>query len=154
MKITAQEEYGIRILLRIANSNHPEGITIPQISKEEGISHHYVAKLCRVLRLANFIKSTRGKEGGYTLNRSADRINLNEVLSSLGGKLYSRKFCQNHSGVLKDCSHKPTCSVRSIWKLVQNAVDQVLNKLSLKDLLDFENGESITLNLMTKKKNH
>lgn len=139
MKITAQEEYGIRILLRIANSNHPEGITIPQISSEEGLSHHYVAKLCRVLRLANFIKSTRGKEGGYTLNRSADRINLNEVLSSLGGKLYSGQFCQNHSGVLKDCSHKSTCSVRSIWELVQNAVDQVINKLSLRDLLDFEN---------------
>ncbi len=152
MKITAQEEYGIRILLRIANSNHPEGITIPQISNKEGLSHHYVAKLCRILRLANFIKSTRGKEGGYTLNRSADRINLNEVLNSLGGKLYSGEFCQNHSGVLKNCCHKYACSVRSIWELVQNAVDQVLNKFSLRDLLDIEHGESVTLNLTTNKK--
>ena len=51
MKITAQEEYGLRILLRIAGCRDAEGMSIPQLSEAEGISPHYVAKLTRILRL-------------------------------------------------------------------------------------------------------
>ena len=61
MKITAQEEYGLRILLRIARASNSDGLTIPEISEAEGLSTHNVAKLCRILRLAGFIRSSRGK---------------------------------------------------------------------------------------------
>ena len=140
MKITAQEEYGIRILLRIANSDSPEGITIPRLSEAEGLSQHYVAKLCRLLRINGFIKSTRGKEGGYTLVNQPEDTHINQVLTILGGKLYSQEFCHNHSGTLEACNHGCSCSVRSIWQLVQKSVDQVLDQYNLQDLMDWENG--------------
>jgi Rrf2 family iron-sulfur cluster assembly transcriptional regulator len=139
MKITAQEEYGIRILLRIASHNSPEGITIPQLSKVEGLSLHYVAKLCRILRIGGFINSTRGKEGGYSLAKPASQIQLNKVIMNLGGKLYSPEFCRNHSGNLRKCTHECGCSVRSVWQLVQEAVDQVLDQYTLEDLIIMEN---------------
>jgi len=142
MKITAQEEYGIRILLRIANSDSPDGITIPRLSEAEGLSQHYVAKLCRLLRMNEFIKSTRGKEGGYTLVHHPEDTNVNQVLAILGGKLYSQEFCHNHSGTLEACNHACACSVRSIWQLVQESVDQVLNQYTLQDLMDWENGNA------------
>lgn len=140
MKITAQEEYGLRILLRIANEGGADGITISQLSREEGLSQHYAAKLCRLLRIAGFIKSSRGKEGGYTLALPPDQINLNQVLTLLGGKLYSETFCTSHSGVLKDCSHACSCSVRSIWQILQQAVDEILNGFNLQDLQNLQNG--------------
>ena len=140
MKITAQEEYGIRLLLRIANCNSPEGMTIPRLSDSEGLSQHYVAKLCRLLRINGFIKSSRGKEGGYTLAKSPEEVSINHVLTALGGKLYSHEFCKKHSGQLLQCNHTCTCSVRSVWQLVQDAVDQVLNQYSLRDLMNLENG--------------
>jgi len=139
MKITAQEEYGIRLLLRIANSPNSEGVTIPQLSEHEGLSPHYVAKICRNLRLAGFIKSTRGKEGGYLLSHPADQICLNQVLTILGGKLYSQEFCHNHSGLLKKCNHSCACEIQTIWQMVQQAVDEVLNRFSLQDLIESEN---------------
>ena len=142
MKITAQEEYGIRILLRIANSRQPGGITIPQLSEIEGLSQHYTAKLCRILRLSGFIKSTRGKDGGYFLAYPAGDININKVLNSLGGRLYSDEFCQNHAGQLKSCCHSCACSVRSLWQIVQDAVDNILDNYTLQDLINSENGES------------
>ena len=142
MKITAQEEYGIRILLRIANSQRMEGITIPQLSEIEGLSHHYTAKLCRILRMAGFIKSTRGKDGGYFLAFPAEEININKVLTSLGGRLYSEEFCKNHSGQLKNCCHSCGCSVRSLWQIVQDAVDNILDQYTLQDLINSENGKS------------
>ena len=60
MKITAQEEYGLRILIRIASCKDDEGMSIPQLSEAEGLSSHYVAKLTRVLRIGRFINSTPG----------------------------------------------------------------------------------------------
>jgi len=141
MKITAQEEYGIRLLLQIASSPNSEGITIPQLSEQEGLSAHYVAKICRNLRLAGFIKSTRGKEGGYLLALPAEQISLNQVLTILGGKLYSAEFCQNHSGLMKNCSRSCGCEVQSVWQQVQQAVDNVLDRFTLQDLIDSENNQ-------------
>ena len=51
MKITAQEEYGLRILIRIARCKDEEGMSIPQLSDAEGLSSHYAAKLTRLLRM-------------------------------------------------------------------------------------------------------
>jgi Rrf2 family iron-sulfur cluster assembly transcriptional regulator len=70
MKITAQDEYGIRILLRIARADAEEGMSIAQLSEAEGLSGSYVAKMTRALRLGGFISSTRGQKGGsYFFNR-------------------------------------------------------------------------------------
>ncbi len=138
MKITSQEEYGLRILLRIALSPDTDGLTIPRLSEEEGISQHYVAKLCRLLRIAGFVKSSRGKEGGYYLALPAAEIRVGNVLEVLGGRLYSQKFCGRHKGHLENCAHTGGCSVRFIWQKVQGAVDQVLENISLQDLLDEE----------------
>ena len=134
MKITAQEEYGLRLLIRIARCADAEGMSIPQLSDAEGISSHYAAKLARQLRLAGFLNSTPGLRGGYILSRPATDININAVLKALGGALFESGFCENHNGQVRLCTNSVDCSARSLWKLVQLAVDQVLNNISLADL--------------------
>lgn len=136
MKITSQEEYGLRILIRVARCREPEGISIPRISEEEGLSTHYVAKLCRLLRLGGFIRSTRGKTGGYTLTRPAEEISLRQVLDSLGGRLYSGEFCDEHTGLKSTCIHSTNCAVRPLWTLIQNTLDQILENYTLKDIIE------------------
>jgi len=135
MKITAQEEYGLRILLRIARYGISDGITILEISKAEGLSTHNVGKLCRILRLGGLVKSTRGQFGGYTLAVPADEIYLDTVIETLGGRLFEKKFCDDHSGVLNLCTNSVDCSIRSVWQIVQGSIDQVLGKLTLKNLI-------------------
>lgn len=144
MKITAQEEYGLRILIRIARCQKPEGISIPQISADEGLSSHYVGKLCRALRLGGFIKSSRGKIGGYTLARPASEVSVNEILKTLGGKLYSAEFCESHSGNADLCRHTSDCNVRPLWVLIQKTVDELLANYSLQDLIE---GRTVPENL-------
>ena len=92
MKITAQEEYGLRILIRIAGCRDREGMSIPQLSAAEGLSSHYVAKLTRILRMEGYINSTPGNKGGYVLAMPADNIIINDVLKALGGALFDVKF--------------------------------------------------------------
>jgi len=138
MKVTAQEEYGLRILIRIAGCKTEEGLSIPQLTAAEGISSHYVAKLARVLRMKGFINSTPGYKGGYVLAKPAKEININEVLKGLGGALFDKKFCGSHAGSLKLCTHSVDCSARSLWQMIQFAVDHVLDKVSLYDLVNSE----------------
>ncbi|MDQ2721413.1 MAG: Rrf2 family transcriptional regulator [Bacteroidota bacterium] len=138
MKITAQEEYGLRILLRIAKCNDEESMSIQALSAAEGLSSAYAAKLTRILRQARFINSTPGNVGGYILSKPAKEININQVLKILGGALFSKEFCNDYSGGLKLCTNSVDCSVRSLWQIIQFSVDQLLDKVSLYDLIGSE----------------
>ena len=138
MKITAQEEYGLRILIRIASCRDKDGMSIPQLSEAEGISSHYVAKLTRILRIEGFINSTPGYKGGYILAQPAEKIVINKVLKALGGALFNDAYCGTHGGALKICTHSVDCSSRSLWQMVQFLVDQFLDKVTLHDLVNPE----------------
>lgn len=138
MKISAQEEYGLRILLRIAHANSQKGLTIAQLAELEGLSNQNVAKLCRVLRMNNFLKSTRGQTGGYTLVNPAKEIKIKKVLYLLGGKLYDDDFCTSHSGLPKLCTNSVDCSIKSLWKVIQFSVDKTLLNITLHDLIGSE----------------
>lgn len=140
MKFSAQEEYGLRCLLQIGKSDN--GLTIPEISRLESLSQANVGKLLRILRMGGLIDAARGQAGGYKLARPADQINVNEVLDVLGGKLFDTSFCDIHSGAETICTNTIDCSIRSLWKTIQNTVENVLGKITLKDLIgnekDFE----------------
>ena len=132
MKLSSQEEYGLRCLLHVGRKG---SVSISELSRAEGISEPNVAKMMRVLREGGFVRSTRGQSGGYALSRLAEEINIGEVLATLGGRLYEPSFCDSHSGLERLCAHMPDCSIRSVWRMLQNAVDSVLGKITLKDLL-------------------
>jgi len=135
MRLTSQEEYGLRCLLRVGREGAEGSITIAELSRSEGITEPNVAKMMRVLRQAGLVQSTRGQSGGYALARPAAEIKLGEVLDSLGGRLYEPSFCDDHTGIERLCTHMTDCSIRSVWRLVQRAVDDVLGKITLQDLL-------------------
>lgn len=148
MKITAQEEYGLRILIRIAACKDTEGLSIPQLSEAEGISSHYVAKLTRVLRMGGIINSTPGNKGGYVLARPAKEIVINNVLKTLGGALFDKTFCETHSGTMRLCTNSVDCSSRSLWQMIQYIVDQFLDQVTLYDLVSSEKNSSKILHDM------
>ncbi len=135
MKLTSQEEYGLRCLLRIARWNDSTSLTIPILSSREGISRSYVAKLLRLLRRGGFIKSARGQVGGYALAVPANQIVVGEVLALLGGRLYDPEFCERHVGLESVCANSDDCSIRSLWRGVQVVVDHLLSRTTLEDLL-------------------
>jgi Rrf2 family transcriptional regulator, iron-sulfur cluster assembly transcription factor len=147
MKITAQEEYGLRILIRIARCEDKEGMSIPQLTEAEGLGSHYIAKLTRVLRMAEFINSTPGYKGGYVLAKPAREIIIKDVLKALGGVLFDKDFCGQHAGSVKLCTNSVDCSARSLWQMIQFTVDQLLGSITLHDLA---NKESESINMLSR----
>lgn len=135
MKITAAEEYGIRMLIRIASADATMGLSIPQLSEAEGLSEPHVAKICRTLRMEGFINSTPGNKGGYVLAKQPQEIIINDVMKALGGNLFDQQFCDAHTGLGRLCTNSVDCSTRSLWKMIQFTLDNLLNKLTLQDLM-------------------
>jgi Rrf2 family transcriptional regulator, iron-sulfur cluster assembly transcription factor len=137
MKLTSHEEYGLRCLLRLAQGGPGTRLTIPEISQAEGISEAYTGKLLRMLRLGGFVEAARGT-GGYVLARPAGQIMLSEVMGTLGDRLFEGDFCEAHSGQMPVCVRSLDCSLRVLWSAIQGAVDNLLKKTTLQDLLRSE----------------
>ncbi|HTU21352.1 MAG TPA: Rrf2 family transcriptional regulator [Gemmataceae bacterium] len=138
MKITAQEEYGVRCLLRLAQAGEGEAFTIPEIAEAEKLSPPYVAKLLSVLRQAGLITSVRGRTGGYHLARFAGEVRLGEVMRILGEPLFDEpSYCERHAspdagGV---CVHNDGCTLRVIWQTLEGEIRRFLDRVTLADLL-------------------
>ncbi|NOX18428.1 MAG: Rrf2 family transcriptional regulator [Chlorobi bacterium] len=136
MKLSAQEEYGLRFLVLLGEKyNYGKGLTIPEISRVEGIPEHSVAKILRVLRINGLLESARGQTGGYTLTVSPDEIRLSEILNILGGRLYDGQYCDSFIAKNGKCSRAVECNVKSVWEIIQSAVDNVVNKITLSDIM-------------------
>ena len=138
MKLSAQEEYGLRCLLRLAREGEGWSMTIPEIAFMEGLSTAYVAKLMRILRRWGYVRSARGKDGGYVLADPPEKIVVADVMFCLGGPFFDTYFCKHHAGEALICTNDIDCSMRSLWKALQRSVDQLLRRLTLKDLLSSE----------------
>ena len=137
MKITAQEEYGLRCLLQVAKLTAKDELaSLTDIAKAEKITTDYAAKLLMILRQKNFIESVRAKSGGYRLARPAESIHLDEVVRSLSGEIFETNSCEQFPGNDNKCVHISCCSIRSVWISVSQILFNLLKQVTLKDLLD------------------
>ncbi len=140
MKITAQEEYGLRCLMRLARAER-QSATLPEIAAAEGLSVPYVAKLMAVLRQGGLLESVRGRAGGYRLAQRPGEIGLGSLLLTLGEPLFDEpSYCQRHAGVAADgnCVHQGGCSLRALWQTLENWIRGSLDQITLADLLQSE----------------
>ncbi|MHB1422737.1 MAG: RrF2 family transcriptional regulator [Gemmataceae bacterium] len=138
MKITAQEEYGLRCLLHLARVGEGQALTIPEIAESEKLSPPYVAKLLSVLRQAGLITSVRGRTGGYLLSRPAAETSLGEVMRVLGEPLFDDPgYCVSHSSPDSDgaCVHSDGCTLRVVWQTLEQWLRHLLDRVTLADLL-------------------
>ena len=137
MKISAQEEYGLRCLLQLATLPTGESLTLPQIAEREGISQANAGKLMWLLNKAGFVSATRGTKGGYILARAASEVRLNEVIKVLDADVLS-KHCESYTGVLDSCVHKGDCGIRPVIVGLHEIVENALSQITLAQLVGTE----------------
>ena len=137
MKISAQEEYGLRCLVQLANLPEGESLTLPQIAEREGISTANTGKLMWLLNKAGFVQSTRGTKGGYFLSRPAKDIRLSEIIKVLDEDVLS-KHCESYTGILDSCVHKGDCGIRPVIVGLHEIVENALSQITLAQLVGNE----------------
>ena len=130
MKISAQEEYGLRCLVQLANLSIGDSLTLPQIAEREGISTANAGKLMWLLNKADFVTSTRGTKGGYSLARPAAEIKLNEIIKVLDEDVMT-KHCGSYTGVLDSCVHNGDCGIRPVIVGLHEIVENALSRIKI-----------------------
>jgi Rrf2 family iron-sulfur cluster assembly transcriptional regulator len=138
MKISAQEEYGLRCLLQLARADRQgDSLTLSQIAGLEGISVANAGKLMWILNKAGLVQSQRGTKGGYRLARPASEVHLNEVISVLED-VSVKTHCKSYAGVLDSCVHTGDCGIRPVIVELHQIVDNALSEITLSQLLGTE----------------
>ena len=149
MKLTSEEEYGLRCILALARAEissawietqtmEEKALSIHEIAEKEGLSARYAGKLIRILGKAGLVESFRGCKGGFWLTRPGDKISVAEALAALGGKIYDADACERYKGDRRFCVHTNDCSLRSLWSGLQMMIDYVLSRTTLRDLVSTE----------------
>lgn len=144
MKITAQEEYGLRCLLQLAreqtnNSDghlEPGALFVRSIAEREGLSVAYVEKLLWTLGRSGLVESVRGPKGGYRLTRPCGEISLGEVMRVLGGIPSEAEICAQFTGNQETCVHHDDCGLKPVWTSITDFVHSVFDKVPLSALLN------------------
>ncbi|MBI2343957.1 MAG: Rrf2 family transcriptional regulator [Deltaproteobacteria bacterium] len=148
MKITAQEEYGLRCLLAVARHATPDTpLSISEIARMEALSTQYVAKLMNILKRQKLVESTRGLCGGFRLARSAASISVSDALHALGGgfEIGNQQICNHFTGQKENCVHVKDCSMRPMWQTIIRHISEFFHNLSLQQLLDSEQQASMRM---------
>lgn len=134
MKFTAQEELGLRCMVRMAQAPRAGALSIGEIARQEALTPAYVAKLMRLLRLAELVASVRGQKGGYKLTREPAEISVGEVMAALGEPFHSPDSCRRRHG-RAHCVHVKDCPIRPLWVGIDQLAQRLLSECSLADLL-------------------
>jgi Rrf2 family cysteine metabolism transcriptional repressor len=132
MKLSTRTRYGIRAIIELA-VNHGKGpLQIRVIAKRQDISVKYLEQLMTILRSAGFIRSIRGSKGGYILARQPSQIKMSDVFDSLEGNVTTVDCVEDKNY----CDRTADCIARQVWAQVQQAIKNVLQSITLQDLVN------------------
>jgi len=133
MLITRASEYAILSLIVLSKATDP--LDSETLSKELFISKSFLAKILQSLAKADILKSYKGVNGGFVLNKSPETINMLDVMTSVEGKAPAVFEC---SPSMHDCpSNKAQiCSIWPFLHKLQGKIDFFLAELSLADILN------------------
>jgi Rrf2 family protein len=133
MRISARCEYACKALLELSlHWPKKEPLPIHTISKNQDIPMKYLVQILIQLKRRGLVKSSRGKEGGYNLAVTPDKIRLGWVIREIGGPLLP----------VANSGKQDESVFAKIWDEVENAMAEVVDKLTFDNICDRERGIS------------
>ncbi|MGM0640013.1 MAG: RrF2 family transcriptional regulator [Thermotogota bacterium] len=133
MGLTVKSSYAMRALFELAllNKDGIKKVSISELSQRQQIPKDFLEKIFSELRDAGFLKSIRGRYGGYVLLKDPKNIRLSEIVNVLDKPL------QSYECVSGDCNLEINCAVEFVWKRVYNIMMLELDKMTLQDIIDY-----------------
>lgn len=132
MRVTTKGKYGLMMLVEIAAQQPGKAIPLKVISQRQNISEKYLEQIIIPLSKARVVKSIRGSQGGYTMKESPETLTVGKLLEILEGE-QSLRACIGEVG---GCPRADTCAVIDLWVDVNQAIGQVLDNVTLADLVE------------------
>ncbi len=132
MRISFKGDYALKTLLDLAVKSDDGAVKISDIAKRQDIPLKYLEQLLLQLKGAGFVKSKRGKDGGYLLAMPAGKITLGEVIRVMEG-FTSPITCVSRS-CFSRCADEKKCPFRSTWEKVRDRVNAIVDTTTIADI--------------------
>jgi Rrf2 family cysteine metabolism transcriptional repressor len=135
LKLSTRVRYGTRALLDLALQPDKGHVLLKDIANRQNISLQYLEHIIGPLVNSGIIKSTRGVNGGIQLNQQPENVKLGEVVRLLEGNSAPVDCIGNP----ESCNRSHLCVTRDVWCEMKRAIDETLNSVTLKDLVERQN---------------
>ena len=136
MKISTKGRYAIRLMLDLASDTSGKPVSLNDIASRQQISEKYLEQIISVLNKAGYVKSIRGPQGGYQLVKKPEEYTVGMILRTTEGDL-APVSCVGSGAV--ECDRADGCVTVRIWQKINDAVDNIVDNITLEDLVDWQN---------------
>ena len=141
MKLTSKGRYAVMALADLAKFNSDNPVSLRDISLRQGISLDFLEQIFSKLKKHSIVKSIRGSNGGYILNKQPVEIKLANILNAVDEEVKTVQ-CKKESK--KGCNGKTTkCITHNLWDELENHINSFFEKKSLDDLIKDNNERRI-----------
>lgn len=144
MKLSTKGRYGVKAMVDLAIRYGDSPVSIKSIAERQKLSEFYLEQLFAPLRRAKLIKSIRGAQGGYVLNRSPKDITVADIIEVLEGPI-EISSCLDTT----ECDNMDICPTRLLWEKIKKSIDDVTSSITLQDMADDYNNM-----IMNRSDNH
>ena len=132
MKVSTRTRYAFRAMLDLAVHYDTRPVLVKHIAGRQQVSANYLEQILISLKVAGLVRSVRGSGGGFTLSRQPAEIRLSEIMQVMEGTTAPVGCVDDPDKYVRS----PFCAVRSVWVELKEAMNGVLESLTLQDLIN------------------
>jgi Rrf2 family protein len=135
MKVSTKGRYALRFMLDLAvNEERQQYMPLKEVAQRQEISEKYLEQIVPTLNKAGFVRSIRGAQGGYRLARTPEEYSVGMIVRLMEGELAPAP-CAGHESH-NDCPRAGECVTAGVWEKIRMAVDNVVDHITLADLVE------------------
>lgn len=133
--LSSKAKYGLKAMVHLARHAENGSVLIADIAEAETIPKKFLDAILLELKNRGFLSSKKGKGGGYTLARPAERIMVGDIVRVLDGPL-APVSCVSQTAYARcdDCGDENACAVRAVMGEVRDAIAAILDHTTLADM--------------------
>lgn len=134
MRLSKRTEYGLRAVVQLARLWPRTFVQSKDLAQQEDLPNKFLESILLALRRGGFLESKVGSGGGYRLSRAPREISVGDLLRRLEGRLTLKE-----TGAVPADASPGKIAVRLLNEKLTAATDDVLDKMSLEELVDQAN---------------
>ena len=131
MKLSKKSRYGITALIDLSINSKSGHVSLSSIAERNDISPQYLEQVFAGLRRYGIVKSIKGAQGGYLLNKPAEKIVVGEIIEALDG---TYRIEDDVTGNEEEERVADRVIQESVIDIINEQLDKVLLNITLADL--------------------
>ena len=132
MKLTTKGRYAVMAMADLASNERNGPISLTEISVRQNISLAYLEQIFLKLKNNKLVKSSRGANGGYILDKPASEIRLSNIIYAVDEEVKTLN-CKKNSK--RGCNNKAAkCITHNLWDQLDQHINGFFEKVKLQDL--------------------